>query len=136
MKKFIILIISVVLTACAPTLSSRVMDLNQSQLEKRSYQARVFDTTDKKLVMRAIISTMQDLGFIIDTANEKFGTLSGRTFSTGASVTITVRESNQTQTTVRINAQQGNKLIEDPIAYQNFFNALAQSLFLEAHEIK
>ena len=136
MKKFIILIISVVLTACAPTLSSRVMDLNQSQLEKRSYQVRVFDTTDKKLVMRAIISTMQDLGFIIDTANEKFGTLSGRTFSTGASVTITVRESNQTQTTVRINAQQGNKLIEDPIAYQNFFNALAQSLFLEAHEIK
>jgi len=39
------------------------------------------------------------------------------------------------KTVVRANAQEGLKAIQEPQAYQNFFNALSQSLFLTAHEV-
>ena len=40
------------------------------------------------------------------------------------------------KTVVRANAQACLNAIEDPVPYQNFFNALGQSLFLEAHEVQ
>lgn len=48
-----------------------VLETDQSQVQLRSYQSRSFDTTDRERVLRAIISTMQDLWFIIDKADEK-----------------------------------------------------------------
>jgi hypothetical protein len=36
---------------------------------------------------------------------------------------------------VRANAQAGLNEIDDPAAYQNFFNSLSQSLFLDAHSV-
>ena len=43
---------------------------------------------------------------------------------------------NKKQIVVRANAQVGLNALDDPIPYQNFFNALGQSLFLEAHEVE
>ena len=102
----------------------------------RNYQSRSFDTNDKAMVMRAVISTMQDLGFIIDRADEKLGIVSGTSFSHASKLTVSVRVVNSKQIIVRANVQVGLKALEEPIAYQNFFNALAQSLFLEAHEVE
>ena len=88
------------------------------------------------MVLRSIISTMQDLGFIIDKADEKLGTISGTSFTQSSKLTVSVRQTGQNRTLVRANAQAGLKEITDPIPYQNFFNALSQSLFLDAHMVE
>ena len=123
------------LCGCA-SVHNDVLGTSQSQVQMRNYQSRSFDTNDKAMVMRAVISTMQDLGFIIDRADEKLGIVSGMSFSHASKLTVSVRQVNSKQIIVRANAQVGLKALEEPIAYQNFFNALAQSLFLEAHEVE
>ena len=122
----------ILLAGCISTRDS-VLDTQGSQLQTRNYQSRTFDTGDREMVLRAIISTLQDLNVIIDKADEKLGTISGTSFSNGSKITVSVRAIGQSQILVRANAQAGRKEIADPIPYQNFFNALSQSLFLEAH---
>lgn len=138
MKKVLLsLIILFNLTGCAST-HYDVLGTNQSQVHMRNYQSRAFDTHDKALVLRAVISTMQDLGFIIDKADEKLGTISGTSFDYihASKLTVSIRSKNSKQLIVRANAQIGLHALDDPIPYQNFFNALEQSLFLEAHEVE
>ena len=135
MKKFLLSIIVVLsLSACAST-HHDVLGTSQSQVQMRNYQSRSFDTNDKALVLRAVISTMQDLGFIIDRADEKLGTISGTSYTHASKMTVSTRDNNN-KIVVRATAQVGLKPLEEPIAYQNFFNALGQSLFLEAHEVE
>ena len=122
------------LTACVST-HERVLGTQNSQVQTRNYQSRAFDTQDREMVLRSIISTMQDLGFIIDKADEKLGTVSGTSFTQNSKLTVSVRQTGQNRIIVRANAQAGLKEITNPIPYQNFFSALAQSLFLEAHAI-
>ncbi len=136
MKKFLLSIAVVLsLSACAST-HNDVLGTSQSQVQMRNYQSRSFDTNDKSLVMRAVISTMQDLGFLIERADEKLGTVSGTSYTHASKITVSVRAINKKQIVVRANAQVGLEALEEPIAYQNFFNALGQSLFLEAHEVE
>lgn len=134
MKKFFIcFLVLVYLTGC--TLVHEDVLGTQTQLQMRNYQSRAFDTTDKDMVLRSVISTMQDLGFIIERADQTLGTVSGTSFTYGASkLTVSVRQVGK-RIVVRANAQRGLQAIEEPLAYQNFFNALGQSLFLEAHEV-
>ena len=137
MKKLFIAFVvagTLALTGCAST-HNDVLGTSQSQVQMRNYQSRSFDTNDKALILRAVVSTMQDLGFIIERADEKLGTISGTSFTHASKLTVSVRAINAKQIVVRANAQAGLKAIEDPIPYQNFFNALSQSLFLEAHEV-
>lgn len=138
MKKFLYpLCIAVLLCGCA-SVHDDVLSTPQSQVQMRNYQSRMFDTSDKALVMRAVISTMQDLGFIIERADETLGTVSGTSYDSAnaSKLTVSVRAINSKQIVVRANGQVGLKALEEPIAYQNFFNALGQSLFLEAHEVE
>lgn len=107
-----------------------------SQVATRNYQSRMFETNDKAAVMRSVIATLQDLNFIIERADEKLGTVSGTSFSNGSKMTVSVRTNAAKQTIVRANAQSNLREITNPLAYQNFFNALSQSMFLDAHEVE
>ena len=138
MKKFLYsLCILTLLSGCAST-HEDVLGTTQTQVQMRNYQSRMFDTSDKFMVLRAVVSTMQDLGFIIERADEKLGTVSGTSYvrANASKLTVSVRSINDKQIVVRANGQVGLKALDDPIPYQNFFNALGQSLFLEAHEVE
>lgn len=50
--------------------------LQQTQLERRQIQQRDFDTNDVKLVMRAVINTLQDEGFTVRNAVVDLGLIS------------------------------------------------------------
>lgn len=132
MKKLIVMLLFFI-TACTST-KENVLGTNQSQVALRNFQARAFDTTNKEQVLRSVVATMQDLGFIVGQANYDLGLVSGTSFTSKSRLTVTVRTKGK-QIIVRANAQMGLNPIESPIPYQNFFESLSKSLFLTAHEI-
>jgi len=137
MKKLALIMATLLaLTGCA-SLKDRVLDTgDQSQVEKRSYQSRVFDTSDKQKVLRAVIATLQDLGFVIDKADATLGTVSGTKLDNySLKMTVSVRPKGKDQMLVRANAQFNITPVEDPKPYQDFFNSLSKSLFLQAQNV-
>jgi len=131
------LMTAVLLVSCAPT-TDRVLDTgDETQLQKRSYQSRIFDTSDREKVLRATISTLQDLGFVIDRADSILGTVSGTKFEGDQiKITVSVRPKGNDRMVVRANAQFNITPIDDPKQYQEFFASLEKSLFLVAHEVE
>jgi predicted component of type VI protein secretion system len=140
MRKKNIYIISMVslliLSGCATT-SRKAFVTRESQVKLRSMQTRAFDTNDKENMMQAVISTLQDLEFVIDKADYLIGSVTGSKFLGNAVVktTVTVRPRGEKQLLVRMNSQYGTKNVEDPEPYQDFFTALEKSLFLTAHKV-
>ena len=128
------LLLPIFLTSCS-NMHQDVLGTPQTQVQMRNYQSRTFDTPNVETVMRAVIATLMDLGFMIDKADSRLGTVTGTSYSNSSLMTVTVRNHGAGQTIVRANAQRGYSPIEDPRAYQNFFNALSQSLFLAAHNV-
>lgn len=49
----------------------------KTQLEKRQMQTRMYDCTDKALIMKAMLNVLQDEGFIVNNANPLLGFISG-----------------------------------------------------------
>lgn len=133
---FIISLLSVTLYGCA-TPAARALQSDESQVQLRSIQTRAFDTTDKKKMLQNVMSTMQDLSFVIEKADLMLGSVTGTKFLGYESVTmsVTVRPRGEKQLLVRANAQYGIKAVEDPQTYQDFFNALEKAMFLTAQQV-
>ncbi|SLM49391.1 conserved protein of unknown function [Nitrospira japonica] len=107
----------------------------EAQLKIRNFQTRVFDMTDRNFAIRSVIGSLQDLGFIIERANDVLGLVTAARFAEPnyydvVTITVTVRQLNATQLTIRANAIYNNRPIEDPKVYQNFFFTLERSLFI------
>jgi len=114
----------------------QVMNSGQSAVQLRSFQERAFDTADKEQTLRSVIATLQDLSFVLDKADFDLGIVSATKLSGyQLRVTVTVRPRGNSQMLVRANAQQGERAVEDPKPYQDFFIALEKSMFLTAHEV-
>ena len=124
------------LAGCATT-QERLLDSNESQLGLRQIQSRAYDTTDQKFVLVSAISTLQDLGFVVDGADVDVGTVTATKLDGySLKMTVTARPRGETQILVRANAQYGLKAVTEPEPYQNFFAALSKSLFLEAQHVE
>ncbi len=126
---------TLLLSGCLATTTDRVLDTgDQTQLQRRAYQSRSFDTADRDKVLRAVISTLQDLGFVIDRADHTLGVVSATKLNVyQLKMTVSTRTKGKEQILVRANAQFNIKPIEDPKPYQDFFTSLEKSLFLTAH---
>jgi len=121
---------------CA-TNQNQILATDQSQVALRNIQSRAFDTTDKKLMLRSVISTMQDLDFLIQDSSLDLGTVTGQKYSgmTVVKMSVMVKDRNAKQLLVRANAEYGIKAVEDPKTYQDFFSALEKSVFLTAQQV-
>lgn len=133
---FLILAI-VTLCGCATTSQQQLLASDESQVRLRSIQTRAFDTADKEMTMRTVISTLQDLDFVIEKADLVLGSVSGSksVANTLLKMTVTVRPRGEKQLLVRANAQYGLRAIEMPEPYQDFFQALSKAMFLTAHQV-
>ena len=133
---FLIFFLVLALSGCA-TPAVNALGSSESQVKLRSIQTRAFDTTDKKKMMQTVISTMQDLDFVIERADYTLGTVTGSKFLGMAIVTmsVTVRPRGERQLLVRANAQYGINSVEDPGTYQDFFVALEKAMFLNAQQV-
>ncbi len=133
---FVVPVLLLLVNGCAST-TQQVFMAEESQVKLRSIQTRAFDTNDKNKMMRNVISTLQDLDFVIDNADLLLGSVSATKFANNQTVkaNVTVRDRGEKQLLVRLNVQYGLKAIEDPEPYQDFFNSLEKSIFLTAHQV-
>lgn len=124
------------LCGCVPPQPGpELLALTEAQMKIRSAQTRTFDVKDRQVAMRSVIAALQDLGFIIERANDALGLVSAARFAEPnyydvLGVTVTVRPQADGQVMIRANAIYNNKPIEDPKVYQNFFATLERSLFV------
>jgi hypothetical protein len=126
---------SFVLGCATPEPSQDLLAPTEAQMKIRSVQTRTFDVKDRQAAMRAVIAALQDLGFIIERANEPLGLVTAARFAEPnyydvVGVTVTVRPETNGRIMIRANAIYNNKPIEDPKVYQNFFATLERSLFV------
>lgn len=137
MKKYsiVILLSCMMLTGCAVPAKQGVMDTGgEAQLKIRQIQTRYYDTTDKKKTLESVIATLQDLGFVIDKASYDLGAVSATKLSGyRIRMSVNVAARGEKRMMVRANAQYNVQAIEDPLPYQQFFDALSKSMFLQAH---
>jgi len=131
----VILVVSLALSCQSQ--QSRILDSEESQVQLRQIQTRAFDTTDSALTLRTSIATLQDLGFVIDKADNDLGTVSATKLDRyQLRMTVSVRPRGETQLLVRANAQYKVVPVTEPEPYQQFFAALEKAMFLEAHDVE
>ena len=134
-RRFLALLAIFAVASCAaPQPPPDLLATTEAQMKLRSFQSRVFDEADRKQALRAVIAVLQDLGFIIERANEPLGLVTAARFAEPnyydvAGVTVTVRSRKGGGVLIRANAIFNNKPIEDPKVYQNFFASLERSMF-------
>jgi len=107
-----------------------------SQVHIRQMQTREYETLNKRDTLRSVLSTLQDLGFVIDKADYDLATITATKLQDyQIRMTVTVRERNSERLAVRANARFNESQIDDPLAYQDFFVALDKAMFLTLHNV-
>ena len=123
-----------VLSACASQNSA--ITESDSQVLVRQMQTRIYDTLDKEDTLRSVLASLQDLGFVIDTADYEMATITATKLQDyELRITVTVRDRNDRQLAVRANARVDDRLIDDPATYQDFFTVLDKAIFLTRHNV-
>lgn len=123
--------------ACtSPTPKPDLLAPNEEQMKLRALQTRSFELADRNQAIRGVLSALQDLGFVIERANEPLGVITAARFAEPdfvnvLEITVTVRSEKPGQLAVRANAIYDNEPITDPQVYQNFFATLERSFFIE-----
>ncbi len=130
------LLAALVLVAGCATTQERLLDSGGSQVQLRSIQSRAFTTTEQAKTLRAVMATLQDLGFVIDAADDTLGTVTATKLNRYAlRMTVSVRPRGETQLLVRANCQYENVPVNNPEPYQQFFASLEKSMFLAAQQV-
>ena len=130
-----VLVISAILAACVAPAPPDVTGAG-SQLAIREAETREYDTLDKAMTMRSVISTLQDLGFVIDSADLTLGTVTAtRLDKYTMRMTVTVREKGVKKIAVRANARIGEENVSNPATYQDFFSDLDKAMFLTLNKV-
>lgn len=138
---FLVVASGLLLGGCVTNPALAVFETS-SQLQLRSHQTRAFDTADQEKVLRTVIATLQDFGFVIDKADARLGSVSATKLAGyEMRLTVTVRPRSESQQLVRASAQfkphgaADARPVEDALPYREFFAALEKSMFLAAHDV-
>ena len=133
---FVIVLMAPLFGACQTNSKDQILATDKSQVALRAVQTRVFETSDSNKTVRTVIATLQDLGFVVDKADEKLGTVSATKLDGFAMrMTVTVRSRGAKVMAVRASAQYDLVAVSDAKPYQQFFNAMEQAMFLKANKV-
>jgi hypothetical protein len=133
----VVAIFAVVLSAGCGHTQDRLLETEQGQLELRQIQCRQFEMTDREKMLRTIMATLQDLGFVMDKADAGLGLVTAtRLDQVSFRMTVTVRPRGEKNLLVRASGQYGTRPVTAGQPYQRFFAALSKALFLDAQQIE
>jgi hypothetical protein len=134
--------IALSLAACQAANQPKLVESQKSPVELRALQSRAFETTNREKTLRAVIATLQDLGYSIDKVEPSAGTITGTKLSQ-LRLTATVYPRGESRMMVRANAivrmpqQTIETQVDDPLFYQQlFFEPLAKAMFLSALQVE
>ena len=78
MKKILVLLLAcLTIAAVFAQKTCATEEIIKTQLEKREFQTRTFESADKTMIMKAMLNVLQDEGFIVNNANPLLGYISG-----------------------------------------------------------
>ena len=125
----------VLLAGCQTATPTPVMS-GKSAVELRAMESRLFQTADRRAMLRTVIATVQDLGYSIDKVAAGAGTVTATKLARLV-LTVSLYPQGETATVVRANAMIAlaarTYQVDDPVFYQkDFFDPLAHALVLEA----
>lgn len=125
------------LPGCQLDSRQQVLAATNTQAAQRAISTRAFDTGDQAAVFRAVLATLQDLGFVVDRADPALGTVSATRFGQQVvRLTVTLRTPpGGNRTMVRASGQFGQTELADPAPFQRLFEGLSQALFLQANAV-
>ncbi len=111
-----------------------LLSLTEAQMKIRSFQTRAFDVSDQRKMLQAVVSTLMDLGFIVERVNAPLGVVTAAKFAGNGhegfvEVTVTIKPKGESQMEIRANALFNRQPVEDPKVYQNFFTTLQKAIF-------
>jgi hypothetical protein len=124
-----------------------------SSVQQRQLDSRKFNAENETQVLAAIVGLLQDLGFKVNETSLRAGVVSGskgykrthRKYGSDVRLTVTAKSARTGGIVVRatfqdIRTAKAPRFYKaepstDPQVYRDFFDKLAQSLFLEAHKI-
>ena len=138
MTRFVAVLAVLALASCA-TPQPEVITSSKSTVELRSMQSRAFETGNNERVYRAVLATLQDLGYTVTELEPEAGTATGDKLAR-LKLTVSVYSRGATRTIVRANAivklgpqvQQGHQVDVHEFYQKRFFEPLSKALFLEA----
>lgn len=135
MTRYLLVLVPILALAACASRNSAITE-SDSQVHVRQMQTRIYDSLDKSDTLRSVLATLQDLGFVIDTADYEMATITAtRLQEYELRVTVTVKDRNNNQLAVRANARVDDQLIDDPHTYQDFFTVLDKAIFLTRHNV-
>lgn len=144
-----LLLLAGTLAGCAPSAQQQAAALmpTRTAVDARARQSRRFETADQTLMLRAVVGTLQDLGYSIQESQINLGIVVGLKLATARirAQVVVQRAADQSATIVRASFQTSmprpgatlafGEQLDTPELYQGFFEKLSQSVFLTAHEI-
>lgn len=135
-----VLVVLLGLAGCQNPNQPQLIMSTKGAVELRSMQSRAFDTTDRNKALRAVIATLQDLGYTIDKVEPAAGSVSATKLA-NLRLTATVNARGTSQTAVRANAifklPGADTQVDDPLFYQQlFFEPLSKAMFLQALQVE
>ncbi|MEH6548350.1 MAG: hypothetical protein V7711_19050 [Pseudomonadales bacterium] len=131
------LILFLMLAGCSTTDYDPYVVATENQVQTRNYQTRDFEQVEYKLLVQAVVSTLQDYHFRIRELDMELGVLTayqqtaydnkskvgGRT-----ELTVFVKSREKGSYAVRVNMSTGRTVENAPQLYQQFFAALRKKL--------
>jgi len=138
-----LILLTMTLAACQVTPTEQVILSTKPALELRAMQSRVFETNDKGKTLRAVVATLQDLGYSVDKIEPAAATVSATKLAL-LRMSVAVYQRNEKQLIVRSNAlviavpgTNKQNQVDDPLFYQQrFFEPLSKAMFLSALQVQ
>ncbi|SDR30753.1 hypothetical protein [Pseudovibrio sp. Tun.PSC04-5.I4] len=137
LARLTVLVSVVGLAACQMKSEDNVFDIDASeQSGLRQIQTRTFKTKDKDKALRSVMTTMQDMGFVIRNANKELGTVSGTKLEGyQLRMTVSVIPSLDGNMVVRANASYNEEAVDSEAAYNDYFSILEKELNISGQEL-